>query len=177
VVSGSSDRTVRVWDAATGTPVGEPFIGHDGAAYAVAVGQLEGRTIVVSGSSDRTVRVWDAATGTPVGEPFTGHDAKVNAVAVGQLEGRTIVVSGSSDRTVRVWEAVASTPIEDLPWRSGKPEVLLSTIDLTAQVFGVAHLAPSRFSIACELGIVSIRLPMFSRDHQLATLHGHLLPT
>ena len=30
VISGSSDRTVRVWDLATGTPVGDPFTGHGG---------------------------------------------------------------------------------------------------------------------------------------------------
>ena len=28
VISGSSDRTVRVWDLATGAPVGGPFTGH-----------------------------------------------------------------------------------------------------------------------------------------------------
>jgi WD40 repeat protein len=28
IVSGSSDSTVRVWDAATGLPLGEPFQGH-----------------------------------------------------------------------------------------------------------------------------------------------------
>jgi WD40 repeat protein len=65
VVSGSHDATVRVWDAATGAPVGDPFTGHTDAVYAVAVGQVGGRAVVVSGSNDRTVRVWDAATGAP----------------------------------------------------------------------------------------------------------------
>jgi hypothetical protein len=36
VISGSSDRTVRVWDLATGTPVGDPFTGHGGRVTAVA---------------------------------------------------------------------------------------------------------------------------------------------
>ena len=30
VISGSDDRTVRVWDLATGAPVGDPFTGHRG---------------------------------------------------------------------------------------------------------------------------------------------------
>ena len=30
VVSGSDDATVRVWDLATGGPIGDPFTGHTG---------------------------------------------------------------------------------------------------------------------------------------------------
>jgi WD40 repeat protein len=42
----------------------------------VALGQVEGRTVIVSGSTDRTVRVWDAATGTPLTEaPVTRSKA------------------------------------------------------------------------------------------------------
>ena len=35
VISGSDDQTVRVWDLATGAPVGAPFTGHDGTVNAV----------------------------------------------------------------------------------------------------------------------------------------------
>ena len=38
-VSGGDDGTVRVWDLATGTPVGDPLTGHTGAVNAVAVGR------------------------------------------------------------------------------------------------------------------------------------------
>ena len=113
VVSGSNDRRVRVWDAATGDPVGEPFTGHTAGVNAVAIGQLDGRTVVVSGSRDKTVRVWDAATGDLLRDPFTGHTDEVNAVAIGQLDGRTVVVSGSDDGTVRVWDAATGDPVGD----------------------------------------------------------------
>ena len=73
VISGSDDGTVRVWDLATGTPVGDPFTGHGGRCTAVAAAELDGRPVVISGSDDGTVRVWDLATGAPVGDPFTGH--------------------------------------------------------------------------------------------------------
>ena len=92
-------------------PPHRTFTGHYDAVSAVAVGQLDGRTVVVSGSDDETVRVWDAATGTAVDEPFTGHDGAVSAVAVGQLDGRTVVVSGSDDETVRVWDAATGEPV------------------------------------------------------------------
>ncbi len=82
IVSGSTDDTVRVWDAATGTPLGDPLRGHTGWVYAVALGQVAGREVIVSGSTDRTVRVWDAATGTPLGDPLRGHTDGVNAIGV-----------------------------------------------------------------------------------------------
>ena len=75
-VSGG-DRTVRVWDLASGTPAGDPFTGHTDWVNAVAVGELDGRPVAVSGGDDRTVRVWDLASGTPAGDPFTGHDGAV----------------------------------------------------------------------------------------------------
>ena len=65
IVSGGDDATVRVWYAATGRPVGDPFTGHTDSVRAVALGQVEGRAVIVSGGADATVRVWDAATGRP----------------------------------------------------------------------------------------------------------------
>jgi hypothetical protein len=57
-VTGSNDKTVRVWDPARGEPVGEPLRGHDEAVAAVAIGQVEGRALAVTGSPDGAVRVW-----------------------------------------------------------------------------------------------------------------------
>ena len=111
VISGSADDTMRVWDLATGTPVGSPFTGHTGPVSSVATAQLDGRTVVISGSWDKTVRVWDLATGTPVGSPFTGHTGPVFAVTTAQLDGRTVVISGSADDTVRVWDLATGTPV------------------------------------------------------------------
>ena len=36
IVSGSGDNTVRLWDADTGQPVGQPLTGHTGAVFSVA---------------------------------------------------------------------------------------------------------------------------------------------
>ena len=61
IVSGSLDKTVRVWDAVTGTLI-NTLQGHSGGVTAVAYSP-DG-TKIVSGSGDKTVRVWDAVTGT-----------------------------------------------------------------------------------------------------------------
>ncbi len=95
-VSGSYDRTVRVWDLATGQS--RVLEGHGDVVKAVAL-TADGRT-AVSGSWDKTVRVWDLASGQS--RVLEGHSGWVNAVAL-SADGRT-AVSGSSDKTVRVWD-------------------------------------------------------------------------
>ena len=60
VVSGSHDKTVRVWDAGTGE-CRLTLKGHTGRVNSVGFSG-DGRE-VVSGSEDNTVRVWDAGTG------------------------------------------------------------------------------------------------------------------
>src|SRR6187431_2797383 len=53
IVSGSYDNTVRVWDAATGQPVGQPFTGHTKSVSGVSFSP-DGKRIV-SSSNDGTV--------------------------------------------------------------------------------------------------------------------------
>ena len=109
IVSGSGDKTVRVWDAQTGQSVMDPLKGHDNWVTSVAFSP-DGRHIV-SGSDDKTVRVWDAQTGQSVMDPLKGHDDCVTSVAFSP-DGRHIV-SGSRDKTVRVWDAQTGQSVMD----------------------------------------------------------------
>ncbi|MEV4513405.1 TIR domain-containing protein [Dactylosporangium sp. NPDC049525] len=112
VVSGDHG-TVRIWDAATGTPIGDPLTGHEGPVRAVVIARSGDLDVVVSGGKDATVRLWNAATGKPIGDPLTGHTHPVNTVAVGRAGDRDIVVSGSEDATVRMWDIATGTPVGD----------------------------------------------------------------
>src|SRR5258706_12083628 len=78
IISGSSDRTLRTWDAETGAPVSDPLEGHTGLVESIAYSP-DGRHII-SGSSDCTIRIWDAETGTPVRDPLNGHTGWVVSV-------------------------------------------------------------------------------------------------
>jgi WD40 repeat protein len=63
LASGSLDRTVRVWDVATGASVAT-LEGHTQAVP--SVGWCPDGTRLASGSADLTVRVWDIVEGTAV---------------------------------------------------------------------------------------------------------------
>jgi WD40 repeat protein len=56
IVTGSEDKTVQLWDAATGQPVGEPLRGHTSFVTLFSSDSVR----IITGSRDNTVRLWDA---------------------------------------------------------------------------------------------------------------------
>ena len=56
IVTASEDKTARLWDAATGKPIGEPLKGHGGDVNSAAFSP-DGRRIVTA-SWDKTARIW-----------------------------------------------------------------------------------------------------------------------
>jgi tetratricopeptide (TPR) repeat protein len=98
VLTGSEDRTARLWDATTGRPLGPPMT-HLGQVDSVAFSP-DGKT-VLTGSGDKTARLWDAATGRPLGPPLD-HQGAVMSVAFSP-DGTT-VLTGSLDTTARLWD-------------------------------------------------------------------------
>ena len=79
IVSGSTDKTVRLWDAATGQPIGQPLRGHDN--WVTTVAFSPDGTRIASAGVDGTIRLWDAATGQPIGQPMHGDARSVASVA------------------------------------------------------------------------------------------------
>ncbi|WP_280117724.1 WD40 repeat domain-containing protein [Streptomyces ficellus] len=98
LLSAGSDRTVRLWDPASGRP---PVVlrGHTDEVLGAAFGP-DGRT-VATGGVDRTVRVWDTRPPRSV-RTLTGHDDDINAVAY--TPDGTTVVSAGGDGTTRLWD-------------------------------------------------------------------------
>ncbi|KAF7377851.1 WD40 repeat-like protein [Mycena sanguinolenta] len=105
VVSGSFDKTVRIWDTTTGAELTR-MEGHSDHVCSVAFSP-DG-ACVVSGSDDKTVRIWDVTTGAEVTK-IVGHRYRVCSVAFSPNSVR--VVSGSADGTVRIWDATTGTEV------------------------------------------------------------------
>ena len=99
IVTGSSDKKAKVWDAATGLELFE-LKGHNASIVSVAVSP-DGKRIL-TGSEDQTAKVWDAVSGREL-LTLNGHSGLVLSVAFSP-DGQWIV-TGSYDGTAKVWEA------------------------------------------------------------------------
>jgi GTPase SAR1 family protein len=97
-LSGSGDKTVRLWDVESGRCL-RVLEGHTNWVRSVAWSPDGLRA--VSGSDDNTVRLWEVESGCCL-RVLEGHTASIMSVAWSPDGGRA--VSGSMDRTVRLWE-------------------------------------------------------------------------
>src|SRR5262245_13965681 len=99
--TGSFDKSVRLWDPATGKLLRE-FSGpsaHQNLVLTVSISPNGDQ--VASGGSDNTAKVWDVPVGSPVRE--FAHAAGVSAVATSP-DGKT-VAAAAADGTVKLWVA------------------------------------------------------------------------
>ena len=108
LASGAGDKTVRLWEVATGRKV-RKLTGHTARVWGVAFSP-DGR-LLASGGDDKTVRLWGVATGTKV-RTLTGRTGGVNGVAFSP-DG-CLIASGADDTTVRLWEVASGTHVRTL---------------------------------------------------------------
>src|SRR5262249_17356354 len=97
LLSGSQDRTVRLWDVATGKEL-RTLEGHTSEITCVAFSS-DGKAVASAGWYDRhnpdtAIRIWDAATGKEL-HRLAGNKHGVNAVAFSP-DGRTLASAGGS---------------------------------------------------------------------------------
>ncbi len=97
-ISGSGDKTIRLWDVRTGKEVIR-FIGHNLAVVSVCF--FPDARYILSGSRDNTFRLWGVETGREF-KRFKGHGEIITSVCLspdGQYG-----LSGGHDNIIRLWE-------------------------------------------------------------------------
>jgi WD40 repeat protein/serine/threonine protein kinase len=108
IVSGSVDKTIKVWDARTGIAL-MTLTGNQDAVDNVAYSPNGER--IASGGYDGTVRLWDANSGKEI---FTmrGHqEQNCNWALAFSPDGKWLASSGGWDKMIKIWDVSNGTEV------------------------------------------------------------------
>jgi len=153
LASASADKTVQVWDAASGATL-LTYHRHTDAVLSVAWSP-DGKRLA-SASADKTVQVWDAAS-VISSLPYHGHTDIVFSVAWSPDGGS--LASASADKTVQVWDAASGA-------------LLLTYYGHTGAVWSVVW-SPDGKHLASASYDGTVQVWDAATDASLLTYHGH----
>ena len=122
-MSGSHDKTIKLWDAQTGLEL-RTLEGHSKSVASVAFSP-DGQRIV-SGSHDNTIKLWDAQTGSEL-RTLEGHSDLLGPVAFSPDSQR--IVSGSLDSTIKLWDAQTGSELRTLEGHSNSVASVASQME------------------------------------------------
>ncbi len=156
LASGSDDRTVKLWDVASGAERLTLPAAMEGAASGgvSAVAFRPDGTRLAAACDDKFVRLWDPGHGGLVGIA-SGHETAVTCLAY-RGDG-DLFATGSTDETVRFWNGANAQPVGE-PYGAGAP------------VYAVAfHPDGNRLAVAAE---DAIQIVDVGTRTLLATIEG-----
>ncbi|REK26402.1 MAG: WD40 repeat domain-containing protein [Planctomycetota bacterium] len=165
IVSGSRDKTVRIWNGLTGEE--QAVLRRHQSRVTCAEFSPDGNRIA-SGSIDRTLRVWDANSGYEL-MALRGHEKGIQSVAFSP-DG-TLIAGGSLDQTLRVWDAATGAEVAVLD-KYANPVMAMQHLSLAFSPEG------RRIVVGCSHDEVhhqqdnAVRVWDIQSSHELAILHG-----
>ncbi|MBI5761499.1 MAG: hypothetical protein HZA46_23560 [Planctomycetales bacterium] len=118
IVSGSADKTARVWNLADGKELAK-FAVHTNTVTAVAF-HPNGQQ-VVSGAADNSLKLWNVADAKELAN-CAGHTGAISGVAF--HPNGSVVISASADATIRTWNPANGTQAASFP--HGQPVTALA---------------------------------------------------
>ena len=99
LVSGSRDKTLRIWDLETRRLRGKPLTGHSQSVLCLQFDPSENEDVIISGSSDSSVIIWRFSTGQRLHEIPGAHEESVLNL---RFDYRYLVTC-SKDRRIKIW--------------------------------------------------------------------------
>jgi WD40 repeat protein len=147
LVVGTTGDTARIFDAATGQPLGKPIV-HDNPIYRMKASP-DG-TKLVTAAWNGSARVWELPTGNPH-TPLLQHGGRLWAVAFSPDS--RLVATGSDDGTARVWDSDNGAPkspalrhngeVLDVAFRKDSRMLLTAGTDGTARLWWMEDGRPA----------------------------------
>ena len=154
LITGSYDRTARVWNLDTGAQI-HCLEGHTSAIRSLQFDEVK----LITGSMDRTIRIWNWRMGTCL-RVLEGHTEGVVCVNFDQ----DVLASGSVDTTIKIWD-----------FRNGGRFTLrghtdwVNCIQLWDSHSGATSDAPVRTQLGASSSSAITRLDWTPEEHQSTT--------
>lgn len=140
--SGAADRTVKIWDTASGT-LKVTLTGHIGAVRGLAISARH--PYLFSVGDDKMVKCWDLEQNRVVRQ-YHGHLSGVYSVAIHPT--LDLLLTGSRDATVRAWDMRTRQAVHVLGGHKQtissvltnecRPQVISASMDATVRLWDVA---------------------------------------
>jgi WD40 repeat protein len=159
VVTASDDKTVRIWDAASGLPLN---ILTDHKSPVTSIEFSRDGTQLLTASSDRTVKLWEVSSGKLITTFDGNHNSEALRAAIFMPNGKSILAISSDQNFAQKWDI------------SGDPKSRVKMEGHGRQIYSIAAID----------GVEGTRILTASNDHtarvwdpgksnSLMTLKGH----
>ena len=162
LVSGSRDRTVRVWDLETKRLRYPPLLGHEKSVLCLQFDPSPSEDIIMSGSSDTSVILWRFSTGELIHRIPHAHDDSVLNVKYD----KRYLVTCSKDMVIKVWNRR-----DLLPTDPDYPSVYKgANVTYPSYIIDTTYMSPSTL----EADIANGQIQKLAPYSLLMTIEGHL---
>ncbi|KAH8697616.1 F-box and WD domain protein [Talaromyces proteolyticus] len=161
LVSGSRDRTVRVWNLDTRRLWYAPLQGHNTSVLCLQFDPSPEEDLIISGGSDRNVIIWKFSTGQKIRELINAHQDSVLNLKFD----KRYLVTCSKDKLIKIWNRRELSPMDkDYPTIFRGPAV-----KYPSYIIDTASIPPSLL----EAELANRHIKSLEPFSLLMTLDGH----
>ena len=131
LVSGSRDKTIRIWNLDTQSLCLPPLRGHTASVLCLQFDERPDQDILVSGGSDCHVFIWQFSTGKLIKKLEKAHSESVLNLRFDDKH----LITCSKDKTIKVWNRRQMSPGDN-----GYPVVTRNTARFPSYIINVADI-------------------------------------